>query len=152
MNVSGAGTGSIQGAALRAATSPPGVQGPSRAAETAGGRSTVDVDQVFRVVHQLGQRLRGTLDGAEAERMTGPVGVDPGLLKGAIADAKENLGSLMERGSHAAESVKALLRDLEGALNGSEASNAHLQGVVAAHQRQLAERYGFSGHLLNTVA
>jgi hypothetical protein len=58
----------------------------------------------------------------------------------------------MEKGSHAADSLKGLLRDLEGALSGSEASNAHLKEIIDQHQRVLAERYGFTGHLLDRLA
>ncbi len=152
MQVGSAGSGSVQAAAMRAATTPPGVGGALKPVETAGGRSTVDVDTVFRVVHALGQELRGTLDGAEAARMSGPVGVDPKLIQRTIAAAKENHSALMEKGSHAADSLKGLLRDLEGALSGSEASNAHLKQIIDQHQRVLAERYGFTGHLLDRLA
>ena len=152
MQVGSVGGGSVHAAAMRAATTPPGVSGAIRPTETAGGRSTVDVDAVFRVVHALSQELRGTLDGAEAARMAGPVGLDPALIQGTIREAKQNHAALLEKGSRAAESLKGFLADLETALSGSEASNAHLQGVIADHQQRLAERFGFTGHLLQRVA
>jgi hypothetical protein len=58
----------------------------------------------------------------------------------------------MKAGGQAGKSAESFLRDLEEALSGSEASNAHLQQLVARQQDKLAAKFGFSGHLLNTWA
>jgi hypothetical protein len=145
-----AGTRPITATAARAATTPPGVSGGARPAPTRAPGPPSQVDRLFAVVNSVSQELRGAMDGAEAARMSGPVGVDPAQVQRTLAEAKENLQSLMKAGGQAGRSAESFLRDLEDALSGSEASNAHLQQVVARQQDELAARFGFSGHLLNT--
>lgn len=147
-----AGTQSIQSTAARAATTPPGVSAGARPApvSTPGPSSRVDV--LFGVVNAIAQELRGTIDGAEARRIAGPVGVDPARLRETVDKATAELQRLADEGGRAGESAAALLRDLKTAVTSGPASNAHLQQRIAEQQNLLAQRFGFSGHLLNTWA
>jgi hypothetical protein len=146
-----AGTRTVQETAASARTQPPGVSGPPRPVADAR-EGANDVDRLFQVMAGFGQELRATFDGAEQRRATGMEGMDDQRLKKAVADARTNLQGLLEKTSTAGRSSRGFIEAVEQAISSGEASTAHLDKVVRSLQEDLAQQFGFSGHLLDRWA
>jgi hypothetical protein len=147
-----AGTRTVQETAASARIRPPGVSSPPRPAVADAREGANDVDRLFQVMAGFGQELRATFDGAEQRRASGMEGMDDQRLKKAVADARQNLQGLLDKTSTAGRSSRGFIEAVEQAISSGEASTAHLDKVVRSLQEDLAQQFGFSGHLLDRWA
>jgi hypothetical protein len=147
-----AGTQSIQSSAVQQRTQATTGEAPTSAPAKARSRAQTNVDQLFQLTASLGQQLDSRLDGAEANRVQGGEGVDPGQVTQSLAEIKEKVDEMRARAPTLTRFTHNLSSELDQAVKGGRGSNARIAEVVQKVQQAMAERYGYVGHIINTTA
>jgi len=147
-----AGTQSIQSSAVQQRTQATTGQAPSQAPTTARSRAQTNVDKLFQLTASLGQQLDSRMDGAEANRVQGGEGIDPGQVVQSLTEIKEKVDAMRARAPTLTRFTDQLASELDQAVKGGRGSHERIAEVVQQTQKAMAERYGYVGHILNTKA
>jgi phage shock protein A len=147
-----AGTQSIQSSAISQKTQLTTGHAPTSAPTAARSRAQTNVDKLFQLTAGLSAELSGTIDGAEATRVQGGEGVESTQVVQSLSEIKEKVDAMRARAPTLSRFTDKLAAELDQAVKTGRGSNARIAEVVQQAQKEMAERYGYVGHILNTTA
>ena len=147
-----AGTRSIQSIAFQSRIEPPKGSAPTTPPAMPHSRAQTSVSDLFKLTASLSSQLSGTLSQAEAARIQGDEGLDPGGVVQSLTEIKEKMDEFTSRAPSFTQFTDALTAELEQAIESGRGGSDQLLEMVQQAQKALADKYGYVGHIINIAA
>lgn len=147
-----AGTRSIQSVAFQSRLEPPKGSAPATPPAMPHSRAQTSVSDLFKLTASLSSQLSGTMSQAEAARVQGDEGLDPGQVVQRLTEIKEKVDEFANRAPTFTQFTDALTAQLNQVIESGQGGSDQLLEMVQQAQKALAEKYGYVGHIVNIAA